>query len=218
MNLTLIFSTSTKSGVGAKTPSSCGFLCRTSCRFSLSCFHEPSATWKCLSMASTWPFRGFRMHLCMAFSSTTSAKESAATVTIVWRKKKRKVCFLEMHTCNSVQWLSGRHVPTAQPINQNLAPHHLHSRLPSWLSKKIRLRGGRPGFDPWVGRIPWRRKWQPTPVFLPGEFHGQRSLEGYSPWGCRESDTTERLSTAHTRSHTKFSFFFSKEPRRVNLP
>ena len=41
----------------------------------------------------------------------------------------------------------------------------------------------RPRFDPWVRKIPWRRKWPPTPVFLPGEFHGQRSLAGYSPWG-----------------------------------
>ena len=48
------------------------------------------------------------------------------------------------------------------------------------------------GFDPWVGKIPWRRKWQPTPVFLRGESHGQRSLVGYSPWGRKESDT-ERL-------------------------
>ena len=46
-------------------------------------------------------------------------------------------------------------------------------------------------FDPWVGKIPWRRAWQPTPVFLPGESHGQRSLVDYSPWGCKESDTTE---------------------------
>ena len=50
-----------------------------------------------------------------------------------------------------------------------------------------------PGFDPWVGKIPWRRKWQPTPIFLPGESHGRRSLVGYSPWGGKESDTTERL-------------------------
>ena len=41
----------------------------------------------------------------------------------------------------------------------------------------------RPGFDPWVGKIPWRRKWQPIPIFLPGKSHGQRSLVGYSPWG-----------------------------------
>ena len=46
-------------------------------------------------------------------------------------------------------------------------------------------------FNPWVGKIPWSRSWQPTPVFLPGESHGQRSLEGYSPWGHKESDTTE---------------------------
>ena len=48
-------------------------------------------------------------------------------------------------------------------------------------------------FDPWVGKIPWRRKWQPTPVFLPGKSHGGRSLVGYSPWGRKELDTTERL-------------------------
>ena len=47
------------------------------------------------------------------------------------------------------------------------------------------------GFDSWVGEIPWRRAWQPIPVFLPGEFHGQRSLAGYSPWGHKELDTTE---------------------------
>ena len=53
----------------------------------------------------------------------------------------------------------------------------------------------RRGFDPWVGKIPWRRKWQPTPVFLTGEPHVQRSLVGYSPWGCQELDSTGRLST-----------------------
>ena len=42
-----------------------------------------------------------------------------------------------------------------------------------------------------ISKIPWRREWQPTPVFLPGEFHGQRSLAGYCPWGCKESDMTE---------------------------
>ena len=47
------------------------------------------------------------------------------------------------------------------------------------------------GSDPWVGKIPRRRAWQSTSVFLPGETHGQRSLAGYSPWGCKESDMTE---------------------------
>ena len=47
-------------------------------------------------------------------------------------------------------------------------------------------------FDPWVGKILWR-KWQPTPVLLPGKFHGQRSLAGYSPWGRKELDMTEHM-------------------------
>ena len=52
---------------------------------------------------------------------------------------------------------------------------------------------GRPGFNPWVRKIPWRRKWQPTPVFLPGESRGRRSLVGYGPWGHKETDMTEWL-------------------------
>ena len=56
--------------------------------------------------------------------------------------------------------------------------------LPWWLSgKESACQGRRCGFDPWVGKIPWRRKWQPTPVFLPGKSHRQRSLSGYCPWG-----------------------------------
>ena len=55
------------------------------------------------------------------------------------------------------------------------------------------------GFDSWIRKIPWRREWPPTPVLLPEKFHGQRSLAGYSPWGCKELDTTEQLSTnAHS--------------------
>ena len=50
-------------------------------------------------------------------------------------------------------------------------------------------------FDPWVGKIPWSRKWQTTPVFLPGKSHGQRSLVGYRPSGCRWLDTMEQLRT-----------------------
>ena len=62
--------------------------------------------------------------------------------------------------------------------------------------------GKRPGFDPWVRKMPWSRKLQPTPVFLPGKFPGQRSLAGYSPWGLKESDTTEWLECARTHTHT----------------
>ena len=64
---------------------------------------------------------------------------------------------------------------------------------------------GNAGFDPWVGKILWRRAWQPTPVFLPEESHGQRSLVGYSPWGCRveqgeHTHTEELISNSQSRS------------------
>ena len=51
----------------------------------------------------------------------------------------------------------------------------------------------RPEFSPWVRKISWRRKWHPTPVLLPGKSHGWWNLIGYSPWGHKESDMTERL-------------------------
>ena len=79
--------------------------------------------------------------------------------------------------------------------------------VPSWAS--WRLSGKEPAcqcrslrrhrFNPWVGKIPWSRKWQPAPVFLPGKFHGQRMLAGYVPWSCKELDRTERLNTQHTQ-------------------
>ena len=63
--------------------------------------------------------------------------------------------------------------------------------LPWWLSgKESACEFRRHGFDPWVGKIPCRRKWQPTPVFLSGKSHGQRSLVGYSPQRCKELDIT----------------------------
>ena len=71
----------------------------------------------------------------------------------------------------------------------------MHRRLSG---KESTCQSRRPGFDPWVGKVPWRRKWQPTPVFLPGKSHGQRGLVGYSPWGCKESDMTEELSTSQS--------------------
>ena len=66
----------------------------------------------------------------------------------------------------------------------------------------------RHSFNPGVGKIPWRRVWQPTPVFSPGESHGQKSLEGYSPWGHKELDMTEATQHAqwiHQRNWTTCS-------------
>ena len=60
-------------------------------------------------------------------------------------------------------------------------------------AKKLPANEGDTKFDPWVRKISWKRKWKPTPTFLPGKSHEQRSLAGYSPWSCKESDLTELL-------------------------
>ena len=59
----------------------------------------------------------------------------------------------------------------------------------------------------WVGKIPWRRKWQPTQVFLPRKSHGQRNLMGYSPWGCKESDMTYHTCTHDTLLLVPFLYY-----------
>ena len=80
------------------------------------------------------------------------------------------------------------------PQNTQLSTHVL---LPGWLSgKESACQHRRPGFDSWVAKIPWRRKQQPTVVFLHGEPHGQRSLVGYSPQSRKELHTTERLNSS----------------------
>ena len=96
-----------------------------------------------------------------------------------------------------LEW-SYRDIPNWGKLIGSLYPwtdQSLDAGLPWWLRwLRICLQGRRPRFDPWIRKIPWRREWLPTPVFLPGEFHGQRSLAGYSPWGPKESDTTKWLT------------------------
>ena len=82
----------------------------------------------------------------------------------------------------------GNEVPLFQSLVQfsstNIYWVPTHAGLPWWFSgEESTCQCRRQGLDPWVGRISWRRKWLPTPVFLPGKSHGQRSLPGYSPWG-----------------------------------
>ena len=78
-------------------------------------------------------------------------------------------------------------------VMMELQKRHFLGFYASLVAQRVKhLEGGRPRFDPWVGKFPWRRKWQPTSVSLPREPHGWKSLVGYSPWGRKESDTTER--------------------------
>ena len=74
----------------------------------------------------------------------------------------------------------------------------IHLLCRSLYSAGFHLQCTRPKFDSWVGKMPRRRKWQPTPVFLPEKSHGQRSLAGYSPWGSKESDSTSWLNHHHS--------------------
>ena len=95
-----------------------------------------------------------------------------------------------------------------------LGTSQIYCGRPLWLSwKRILLQCGRPGCDPWVGKIPWRREGLPTPVFWPGEFHGLHSL-----WGHKEADTTEWLLLHFTSDMLRYAcllcgghkwFFFS---------
>ena len=89
----------------------------------------------------------------------------------------------------------------------------------SWGLKQYRicLQGSIPGFDPWVRKIPWRGKWQPTPVFLPGESNEQRSLVGYSPWGHKELDTTEQLTLSKGKRKTLALSWAGSTHRRVAI-
>ena len=85
--------------------------------------------------------------------------------------------------------------PLSRRPGQRLSDERISSLHFWWLRwQRIHLQWRKPQFDPWVGKIPGWREWQPTPVFLPGESHGQRSLVGYSPQGHKEMDTTEQLT------------------------
>ena len=77
------------------------------------------------------------------------------------------------------------------------------------MAQKVKSLSAMQETQAWVEMIPWRRECLPTPVFLPGEFHGQTSLAGYSLWGCKESDTTEQLTLSlfrHIRKHLLIFF------------
>ena len=97
--------------------------------------------------------------------------------------------------------------------------HLIMCGLLKWLSGKESSwqyrRHKRWGFNAWVGKIYWRRKSQPTLVFLPGKFHAQRSLQGYSPWGHEESDTTEWLKTRIQKRCIVLSCFNMRFPNKI---
>ena len=118
-----------------------------------------------------------------------------------WSCAKHISCYLHSHTClkgkneTHVLWQTGwpwwsffcfMALPT-HPTTANGAS--LVAQMVKYLSEMQET-----GYNPRVRKISWRREWLPTPLLLPGEFHEQRSLVGYSPWGHKESDATEQLT------------------------
>ena len=90
--------------------------------------------------------------------------------------------------------------------------------LPWWLSgKESTCQCRRPKFDAWVGKIPWRKKWQPTPVFLPGESHRQKSLAGYSPQGCKVRHDWSDWAGEHSDEESGYKDIFNSYWRKINL-
>ena len=106
---------------------------------------------------------------------------------------KRSVCpkgvslSLYCPNCENVLWDQNLFPREQRRGGSHRLSRHFWASLVAHMAKQYR----RSGFHPLVGKIPWRRAWQPTPVFLPGESHGQRRLVSYSPWGLKELDTTE---------------------------
>ena len=96
-------------------------------------------------------------------------------------------------------------------LKSSLLCFTLWEGLPWWL----RLQCGRPRFNPWVGKMLWRRKWQPTPVLLPG---GWRNMVGYSPWGCKESDTTEQLHSLGEGSNSTYNVYVFPKCQQLSNP
>ena len=86
--------------------------------------------------------------------------------------------------------------PPENSLNLHLPQFLAHWWRPggSVVKKKYACQCRKAGLNSWVGKIPWRRAWQPTAVFLPEKFPGQKNLAGYNPWGRKESDTTEWLN------------------------
>ena len=133
-------------------------------------------------------------------------------LTLKWVLRKLKVLFLMLYLTLKLSL-------TRQTMEKAMAPHSstLAQKIP-WMEEPGRLQSMgslRVRHDSVTSLslstfMHWRRKWQPTPVFLPGESHGQRSLVGCSPWGCTESDTTEatwRQQTDHLKQNLMCHFY-----------
>ena len=127
---------------------------------------------------------------CASCTESTTDSESRHFLYMLWSKLQVIMGFPDSSIgkespCNAGDPDS---IPgSGRSVGEGMATHSSIPGLPLWLSwQRIRLQCSRCGFNPWIGKIPWRKGRLPTPVFWPREFYGL-----YSPCGCKESDTTE---------------------------
>ena len=107
-----------------------------------------------------------------------------------------------------IGWGGGSIQSCSKPAKANIWGKHPVLRLPWWLRwQRIHLQCRRPGFDPWVGKVPWRKEWQPTPVFLPGESHGRGAWRA-TVHGVAKNRT--QLGESNTHTHTQFSLILQE--------
>ena len=159
--------------------------------------------WLAMSASDAGNSSGGKLYICHSGSSPEALKEMALP--------SRDLC-----CCYRSNWAGTASTYRAENWECSGQPRTMKN-CSTWLSNVLLVIPGFPGgtsgkeptypcrrperhgFDPWVRKVSWRRAWQLTPVFLPEESHGQGSLADYSPWGCKESDTTE--VTEHARMH-----------------
>ena len=123
-----------------------------------------------------------RIFLQAKHYDTFQIKVGKELLTLLRHRVDKCPFFLILRTTSVYQLIFPMTLQPCKTFNLELSILSLYG-LPWWLSgKESSWQCRRHGFDPWVRKIPWRRKWQPTPVFLSGEFHGQRSLVGYNQW------------------------------------
>ena len=138
------------------------------------------------------------VHSWTSCQVTSVVGEPVPTWEAAWRSDRRPALLLAGHrAARTQQPMWGRKACIPLPDwRAVISTRHLCG-LPGWLSgKESACQGRRPRFDPSSRNIPWRRQWQPSPGFLPGECHGQRSLVGHSPLGHTESDMTKETQHA----------------------
>ena len=130
------------------------------------------------------------------------AADGTSTLILKQESGKHHSIHYRHHLCDFtlLLYLLRTNASEGQFLEATYTAYHYIFKLPMWRSGKASIcQCRRRRFNTRTGKIHWSMKWQPTPVFLPEKFHGQRSLVGYSPWGCKELDRTEWQSTqAHT--------------------